>query len=430
MPGKKPSYVTIIVCLALTAWLASGASRAQMPEIWFVFMNGSTRPATIGVATSRFSEPGWGKLSAAFGSDSDAWKAACKFHQMNEYYAPEIAIGNVICASITGDGEPTIIGGPPSTETGAGKGGIWFVFMSGDGRPANIGVATSSFSEPGWGRLSAAFGSDVEAWNAACKFHQLPEYFSPEISNGTVSCGDLPANPVNPMVVGDIPTVVGDIPPIVGDIPPIIGDIPPITGDIPPIIEDVPSIKVGSGDIWFVFMNGESRPSIIGVATSRFSEAGWGKLSAAFGSAEDAWNAACKFHQLNEYYSPEIDTGIVSCGDEDDDGVSAAVKAQEAKCGNSFVGTWDTSYNKDTRIWSVGGDRVEGDYKSGRMIEGRIEGCKLIGEWVYLNGSRGTIEFTLTSGGRSFEGFWSEPGGRQNVTWTGKKTSDDVTPTR
>ena len=179
------------------------------------------------------------------------------------------------------------------------------------------------------------------------------------------------------------------------------------------------SVQGQSRDLWFVFVNHNTRPATIGVATSRYNQPGWSKLTSAFGSSGDAWRAACRLHRQPQYHAPDIQQGRVSCASLEAGG-GAAPGAAAGNCRGSFLGTWSTTYGQ-LRIQRSQGNGVVGNYGSGRQIRGRIAGCQLVGEWIYKSGRRGTLTFVLQPDGKSFSGRWSEPGGRQNAGWNGTK---------
>ena len=105
------------------AWMGLQPARAQTPDIWFVWANGSQKPWTIGVADVNYNEPNWGKISVQYGSDSEAWLAACVLHSMPEYHSPDIAAGRIVCARLVLTGSPpAALTTPVST---ASWDGVW-----------------------------------------------------------------------------------------------------------------------------------------------------------------------------------------------------------------------------------------------------------------------------------------------------------------
>jgi hypothetical protein len=99
---------------------------------------------------------------------------------------------------------------------------------------------------------------------------------------------------------------------------------------------------------------------------------------------------------------------------------SGSVTGAATLCRGSFAGSWSTTYGT-LEIKPSQGNTVVGDYGQGRKIEGRINGCQLVGEWHYASGRRGNLRFVLQPDGKSFKGSWSESGGKQNVGWSGTK---------
>ena len=101
-------FVLVVAIVAsANAWFGLQMARAQTPEVWFVWANGSQRPWTIGVADLSYNEPGWGKISVQFGSDTEAWLAACVLHSLPEYYSPDIAAGRISCPGLVLAGSPS-----------------------------------------------------------------------------------------------------------------------------------------------------------------------------------------------------------------------------------------------------------------------------------------------------------------------------------
>ncbi len=98
MPMK--SYVnrkirTAALCAALIAG-TTVASWAQS-RVWYVWINTSTSPATIGVADSSYNVGGWTTLAGPFATGADAWREGCRLHAAPQYYSPDIAAGRVYC---------------------------------------------------------------------------------------------------------------------------------------------------------------------------------------------------------------------------------------------------------------------------------------------------------------------------------------------
>jgi hypothetical protein len=88
-----------------------------------VWANGSQQPWTIGVADMSYNEPNWGKISVQFGSDSEAWLAACVLHSMPEYFSPDVAAGRIVCADLVLAGSPSEILTTPVSA--AAWDGVW-----------------------------------------------------------------------------------------------------------------------------------------------------------------------------------------------------------------------------------------------------------------------------------------------------------------
>jgi hypothetical protein len=64
----------------------------------------------------------------------------------------------------------------------------WMIYANPSTQPAQIGVADESYSIPGWHRLAGPFSTDQAAWKEACRLHHLPQYHSPDIAAGRVTC--------------------------------------------------------------------------------------------------------------------------------------------------------------------------------------------------------------------------------------------------
>ncbi len=72
-----------------------------MVNMYAVWANYNSDPATIGVAPMGYKEPGWNPISP-WGSEKDAWKQACTLHHKGDlmgkkYHSPDIAAGRVKC---------------------------------------------------------------------------------------------------------------------------------------------------------------------------------------------------------------------------------------------------------------------------------------------------------------------------------------------
>ena len=66
-------------------------------RIWYVWINQSTSPATIGVADSSYKVPGWTTLAGPYPNGRAAWDEACRLHRAHQYNAPDIVAGKVRC---------------------------------------------------------------------------------------------------------------------------------------------------------------------------------------------------------------------------------------------------------------------------------------------------------------------------------------------
>ena len=79
----------LIICTAATTWAQS--------RVWYVWINTSTAPATIGVADGSYNVGGWTTLAGPFATDADAWREGCRLHAAPQYNSPDIAAGRVYC---------------------------------------------------------------------------------------------------------------------------------------------------------------------------------------------------------------------------------------------------------------------------------------------------------------------------------------------
>lgn len=86
------SICAVLLVCAGVAFDASAQSRT-----WFVWINVSSSPATIGVADASYNVPGWRTLAGPFSSDRGAWVEACRLHRGPQYHSPDIAYGRVRC---------------------------------------------------------------------------------------------------------------------------------------------------------------------------------------------------------------------------------------------------------------------------------------------------------------------------------------------
>mgnify|MGYP000448171028 CR=1 FL=1 len=84
--------------IGLAAILAiQAATPHAQSRTWFVWINVSTSPATIGVADASYTVPGWTTLAGPFSDDRSAWREACRLHRGAQYHSPDIAAGRVYC---------------------------------------------------------------------------------------------------------------------------------------------------------------------------------------------------------------------------------------------------------------------------------------------------------------------------------------------
>ncbi len=85
-----PALVAALLALAATGSWAQG-------RVWYVWINVASTPATIGVADSSYSVPGWSTLAGPFPDGRAAWVEACRLHRLPQYHSPDIAAGRVRC---------------------------------------------------------------------------------------------------------------------------------------------------------------------------------------------------------------------------------------------------------------------------------------------------------------------------------------------
>ncbi len=89
------------------AALGRAGTRPGNARAAYVYANCRYRPCNIGVANQYYSVPtnaryreGWRKVSRRFFSRAEAWRYACRLHYArNRYRSPEIASGQITCAS-------------------------------------------------------------------------------------------------------------------------------------------------------------------------------------------------------------------------------------------------------------------------------------------------------------------------------------------
>lgn len=65
----------------------------------------------------------------------------------------------------------------------------WAVFRNCNTRPCTIGVAVSSWYQPGWSRI-VSLPSQYLAWQRACYLHNSRIYVSPDINSGAINCNN------------------------------------------------------------------------------------------------------------------------------------------------------------------------------------------------------------------------------------------------
>lgn len=90
--ARLVSVLAVLVVVAGFAFEATAQSRT-----WFVWINVSTNPTTIGVADGSYNVPGWTTLAGPFSTDRAAWVEACRLHRGPQYNSPDIAAGRVRC---------------------------------------------------------------------------------------------------------------------------------------------------------------------------------------------------------------------------------------------------------------------------------------------------------------------------------------------
>jgi len=86
------SIVAVLLAVGSFALDAMAQSRT-----WYVWINVSTSPATIGVADASYNVPGWTTLAGPFPTDRAAWVEACRLHYGPQYHSPDVAAGRVFC---------------------------------------------------------------------------------------------------------------------------------------------------------------------------------------------------------------------------------------------------------------------------------------------------------------------------------------------
>jgi len=86
-----------VLALTVAVLTLSAAGGWAQGRTWYVWINVSTNPATIGVADSSYSVPGWSTLAGPFPNDRAAWVEGCRLHRSPQYNSPDIAAGRVRC---------------------------------------------------------------------------------------------------------------------------------------------------------------------------------------------------------------------------------------------------------------------------------------------------------------------------------------------
>jgi len=93
--GKVKRFLVLVAVAGLFCIFAM--TTTAQARTWFVWINVSTNPATIGVADSSYNVPGWRTLAGPFRNDRDAWREGCRLHRWPQYYSPDVAAGRVRC---------------------------------------------------------------------------------------------------------------------------------------------------------------------------------------------------------------------------------------------------------------------------------------------------------------------------------------------
>ena len=88
--------ITIACTTALILGALSTTVFAQA-RTWYVWINQSTTPTTLGVADSSYNVSGWTTLAGPFSDGRAAWDEACRLHRAPQYNSPDIVAGRVRC---------------------------------------------------------------------------------------------------------------------------------------------------------------------------------------------------------------------------------------------------------------------------------------------------------------------------------------------
>ena len=94
-----------------------------------------------------------------------------------------------------------------------------------------------------------------------------------------------------------------------------------------------------------------------------------------------------------------------------------APRALGQTCVRGFPGEWKTQFGNMTV--SVQGNRLSGNYGSGRTVSGTIAGNVFTGTWRYPSGRWGRVRFSHDGNG-SFAGRYGEKDGTMGSAWWGK----------
>ena len=91
--------MNILRMLFVGLFILAGLSTNSVAQsrIWYVWINQSTNPTTIGVADSSYNVTGWTTLAGPFATDRLAWNEGCRLHRAPQYNSPDIAAGRVRC---------------------------------------------------------------------------------------------------------------------------------------------------------------------------------------------------------------------------------------------------------------------------------------------------------------------------------------------
>jgi len=96
MTLRNPLDIRFVALVGAIIFAIATATSAQT-RVWYVWINTSTSPATIGVADGSYNVGGWTTLAGPFATDRDAWREGCRLHAAPQYNSPDIAAGRVYC---------------------------------------------------------------------------------------------------------------------------------------------------------------------------------------------------------------------------------------------------------------------------------------------------------------------------------------------